>query len=653
MPLTFCMQDQLRESSDDSADSGRHSGIKSDPDILSNNDTTAKSDSDALSDGSCSEDGGEDEVWEIEEMHKEFETLQNVPDEAREANIKQTLALLREALQNARMKSSADITEEEPKANMPRRFENLNKELLNLVDIDHQPAKQNGFQRVLAKAYLAWPYSGLGSQSQRSDAGSPRRACMNTPGANAFFGGVIMLNALFIGVETDLRDTELESSSEWLTWFVLDAAFLIIFIVELSLRLCMLARLRDAYRDYWNIFDTTFVVLGVFDTFFLQVIAPDKGGLVRFIRLVRLLRVLRIVRLFRYFKELTLLAQGIWGALQSMIWAALLICVLIYVCAVVMTNTLGRNKAGKIPDWFGSLGSSLFTLFQLMTLEDWPSVVRPCMDAQSLVWIFFIPFMMFMNFAMLNVITAVVVEKVVTIARTEAAEEAKNAEKKRRHLLRKIKLLFSMIGTDGGGEISLAQFRQALKQPDILALFMELGIGKYEADDLFVCLDMDGGGTLSEAEFVEGCLRVHGPAQSKHLLQVQYDIFRSKEAMQSDLGQLSWYVRWIIKHLSNRYDWKKYLEVTGSPEVGDVIGSVCDRSQLSTPDGTEKDVSGCEQAEFLQEDEASAAVAMLRGIRSEQLQLREMVEALLEEFRILHAKFAELGGRRNYPSELT
>merc|ERR1712032_764058 len=102
----------------------------------------------------------------------------------------------------------------------------------------------------------------------------------------------------------------------------------------------------------------------------------------------------------------------------------------------------------------------------------------------------------------------------------------------------------------------MGEFREALKSPAVVQQFMELGIAKYEADDLFACLDLDGNAQLSIAEFVEGCMRVHGPAQSKHLLQVQYDILRSREALRVDIEELAAYVRWVIRHLSHRYNWR-------------------------------------------------------------------------------------------------
>ena len=62
------------------------------------------------------------------------------------------------------------------------------------------------------------------------------------------------------------------------------------------------------------------------------------------------------------------------------------------------------------PEWFGSLGASLYTLFQVMTLESWSmGIVRPVMEKFPLAWMYFLPFILIATFMMLNLFVAVVV----------------------------------------------------------------------------------------------------------------------------------------------------------------------------------------------------------------------------------------------------
>jgi voltage-gated sodium channel len=63
------------------------------------------------------------------------------------------------------------------------------------------------------------------------------------------------------------------------------------------------------------------------------------------------------------------------------------------------------------PEWFGTLGESFYTLFQIMTLESWSmGIARPVMEQFPLAWLFFVPFIFIVTFIMINLIIAVVVD---------------------------------------------------------------------------------------------------------------------------------------------------------------------------------------------------------------------------------------------------
>merc|ERR1719379_18091 len=107
----------------------------------------------------------------------------------------------------------------------------------------------------------------------------------------------------------------------------------------------------------------------------------DTVMVLRIVRILRLLRVLRILRLFRFFRELLLLAQGIMGAMRALGWAVTLIMLVLYICAIFINKLLGdqvgnaeedmlEGSAKTRNEWFGTVGRSLFTLFQLMSLEN-------------------------------------------------------------------------------------------------------------------------------------------------------------------------------------------------------------------------------------------------------------------------------------------
>lgn len=77
-----------------------------------------------------------------------------------------------------------------------------------------------------------------------------------------------------------------------------------------------------------------------------------------------------------------------------------------YTMAVLATNLFGA----AFPDWFGSLGASLFSLFQIMTLESWSTgIVRPLMETFPWAWMFFVPFIVIATFTILNLFIGIIV----------------------------------------------------------------------------------------------------------------------------------------------------------------------------------------------------------------------------------------------------
>lgn len=383
---------------------------------------------------------------------------------------------------------------------------------------------------------------------------------IHTASSNTFFGLVIVCNAVFMGLETDLKtpvgNDSLESPQDedlgtWLFWFLVESIFLSIFTFELLLRVrasgCM------ALRDPWNAFDLVLVSLGIMDTWCLHFVLRDNAlsvvTLLRVVRLVRLIRVLRILRLFRFIHELTLLAQGIIGACRALGWSLLLITIVLYISAVFVTTLFGETEDEHISEWFGSLGSSLLTLFQLMTLEDWPVVVRRVKDRWGLSIMFFVPFIALTNFVLLNVITGVIVERVLTCADDQVVSEANRSARVRLSAMRALTEIFKDMDVNRTNELDEAQFMKAIANPLLMKRFYELGFAKYEVEHLFSYMEVADKLMVPIPELVEGCLKIHGPAQSKHLLQVQYDVLRNGKEIRTQVMKLNKQVKWIIHRL--------------------------------------------------------------------------------------------------------
>ena len=199
---------------------------------------------------------------------------------------------------------------------------------------------------------------------------------------------VILLNAVVLGLETDAG----LMASDWGPWLkALDKLCLLVFIVEIALKLT--AYRLHFWRSGWNIFD--FLVVGI-------ALVPGAGPWA----VLRSLRVLRILRLLTIIPSLRKVVAAFFHSVPGLSGVVLVMAIFFFTAAVLATNLFGES----FPQWFGSLGTSLFSLFQIMTLESWSmGIVRPVMQTYPWAWAFFVPFIIIATFTILNLFIGIIV----------------------------------------------------------------------------------------------------------------------------------------------------------------------------------------------------------------------------------------------------
>lgn len=223
---------------------------------------------------------------------------------------------------------------------------------------------------------------------------------VETPWFQRFIICVIVLNGVILGVQTSPNLSDAQTS--WLN--SLDSICLAIFVIELVLRLAAY-RLRF-FTSGWNIFDFAIVAVSL---------VPASGNL-SILRAFRILRVLRLVTAVPSFRRVV---SGMLLALPGVGSVAGLLLLLFYIAGVLSTTLFGPT----FPDWFGDLGKSMYTLFQIMTLESWSmGIVRPVMDQHPYAWLFFIPFITVTTFTVLNLFIGIVVDAMATVKEQETEE---------------------------------------------------------------------------------------------------------------------------------------------------------------------------------------------------------------------------------------
>ncbi|TMR09372.1 ion transporter [Nonomuraea turkmeniaca] len=201
-----------------------------------------------------------------------------------------------------------------------------------------------------------------------------------------FIVSVILINAATLGLET--FPAVVERHGVLLT--VVDHVALYIFAAELVAKLYV--ERWGFFRDPWNIFDFTIVAIAF---------APATGGL----SVLRSLRILRALRLLSVVPSLRRVVSALLRAMPGMSSIVVLLSLVLYVAAVMATKLYGQAS----PERFGSLPTSLFTLYQTMTGDDWGNIAREVMARHPSAWVFFTIFILVCTFVILNLFMAVVV----------------------------------------------------------------------------------------------------------------------------------------------------------------------------------------------------------------------------------------------------
>lgn len=228
--------------------------------------------------------------------------------------------------------------------------------------------------------------------------------------------------------------------------------------------------------------------------------------------------------------------SGLVESLKTLMWVSLLLVLFIYVWSIFFTMQVGQDYERysdyyKISggwnheEFFGTVPKSMFTLFQVLTLESWAEgVARHVITRDPVMAIPFILFLMIATFGLLNLVVGVIVENTLAAARNNEEKLRKQQERERTRVLGHLRDIFEMADEDGSGTLTIDEFREALRNPDVVNKLKLIDLPVSDAEELFIVLDHDGSGELSVDEFIGGCVRLKGHAKSKDLLAVQISV---------------------------------------------------------------------------------------------------------------------------------
>jgi len=244
-------------------------------------------------------------------------------------------------------------------------------------------------------------------------------AVTDAPRFQRFIIALIVINAAILGLET----SPAVMARAGRVLLALDGLILAVFVAELALRIG--AHGRAFFRDPWSLFDT--FVVGI-------ALVPASEGFA----VLRALRVLRVLRIASAVPRMRRVITALLDSLPGLGAVVSILVLVFYVAGVMATKIFGE----AFPEWFGSLPRSLYSLFQIMTLESWSmGIVRPVMAVYPYAWAFFVPFILIATFTMLNLFIAVVVNAMQSRYHEVEAAEAEAAHAERGEMLAELRAL--------------------------------------------------------------------------------------------------------------------------------------------------------------------------------------------------------------------
>lgn len=222
-----------------------------------------------------------------------------------------------------------------------------------------------------------------------------------------FITALIIINAVTLGMETSQS-----LMAKYGGWFhVFDVLVVTIFAVEILLKLY--AYRLPFFKVGWNVFDFIIVAISLI---------PHAEGLA----ILRSLRILRLLRLITLVPQMRNVVGALFHAIPGMASVIGILFVIMYVFSVLGSQFFGTHESAALQGYFGDVNHSMYTMFQLMTLDDWTDVANETMVYYPWSWAYFVPFIILTSFAVLNLFIGIIVDALNIVKEQDLKKEEVN-----------------------------------------------------------------------------------------------------------------------------------------------------------------------------------------------------------------------------------
>eukprot|EP00927_Polykrikos_kofoidii_P075799 TRINITY_DN7225_c0_g1_i1.p1 TRINITY_DN7225_c0_g1~~TRINITY_DN7225_c0_g1_i1.p1 ORF type:complete len:508 (+),score=113.30 TRINITY_DN7225_c0_g1_i1:157-1680(+) len=372
---------------------------------------------------------------------------------------------------------------------------------------------------------------------------------------------IVVINGILMAWEADAKAAGVGGNGVWL---MLESVFHFIYACEIGLRLFVRGKefFTCPVRGRWNTADFIIFALCTIEA---MVVRPITGQadtrIVQILRFERLVSLVPFTKRNRALQELWLVCHGLFQSLLTLVWIIVLLLIVCYIGGTFLTFYVGLNDEGygayfmesgfDHEVYFGTVARSAFTLSQVLTLDTWnENIVRHVISQEPRLTAFFIAFVGFTSFGILNVICGVVVEKTLRSSSKTLDREKQRVEADQMQVMASLRAIFEEADADDSGSLSLDEVEKAIRKTTIYNMLKLINFPVDDPESLFNLLDFDDSGELTIDEFIDGCIRMKGFAKSKDLLVAQVALDAARRHLtisEAALGDLTSQIESLVE----------------------------------------------------------------------------------------------------------
>jgi len=344
---------------------------------------------------------------------------------------------------------------------------------------------------------------------------------------------VIVINAGFsmYMVNSEIRHLQQGESTMLADWQrLVELAFVLFYTGELILKLTVHRWYYFCNQDMgWNIFDAILVGLSIFDQLISAIVGTGNGGgdftFMRTLRILKMARVLRGLRVVRFFDELRIMLNSLIGSVSSLFWSIVMLMITFYIFALLfvqgVANLLNEERQQAVDDFyhglmeeFGSVQLAILSLYKASTGgDDWSkfyNALEPTGWVYSFLFVFFIAFT---QIAVLNILTAIFVQRAMKLAEPDKESLALEVRHEDIADFEVIRRILKETDTDDSGMLSAKEFSNNIRIGKLGAQLTVLGLNiKYPLQFFEMIASGFDDEEIEIDAFVQRCMTMRGHA---------------------------------------------------------------------------------------------------------------------------------------------